>query len=97
MRSKDRDGIRTYVARLDHKRATLASELEDEIAPVRALSFAERGAWVASVCRSAWAILRSRQDMHEVLAIRESPAPDFEEIWGGLMARRKAAHARTAS
>jgi hypothetical protein len=97
MRSKDRDAIRAYVARLDHERATLASELEEEIAPVRALSIAERGAWVASVCRSAWAVLRSRQDMHEVLAMREAPAPDFEELWKGLMARRKAAQTRTPS
>jgi hypothetical protein len=97
MTSEDRDRVRRYVAQLDRRRATLASALEDEVAPVRELSLAERGVWVASVCRSAWAILRARQDGRDVVERREPPAADFEAVWQQLMARRRAVHPGTSS
>jgi hypothetical protein len=81
---------RAYVARLDRARATLAEEIEPDIAPVRGLSLDERGDWVARACASAWAILRSRPDAAALLARREQPAPDLEEKWKSLSARLRA-------
>jgi hypothetical protein len=89
--------VRRYVARLDRQRATLASELEDEIAPVRDLTLAERGEWIVSVCRSAWAILRSRSDLAEVVGRSDPPAPDFDEIWRRLRQRHQSARGQRAS
>jgi hypothetical protein len=97
MNPEDRERVRRYVDRLDRQRATLAEELEEEIASVRGLTLEERGEWVASVCRSAWAILRSRRDLTEVVGCPDPPAPDFDAIWRGLMARRLAARGPRAS
>lgn len=88
--------VRRYVARLDAARSTLGRELEDDVAPVRALSLHERGVWVASVCRAAWAIVRARPDGVRVVAEQEPPAPDLASHWGALMARQRAAQASTA-
>jgi hypothetical protein len=82
-----RDRTREYVARLDQARATLAAEVEGDVAPVRHLSLEERGEWVARACASAWAILRSRPDAAAVLAWRDRPAPDFEDKWRALTVR----------
>ncbi len=80
--------VRRFVDRLDANRRTLAQEVEDDVAPVRSLSLAERGVWVASVCRAAWSILQSRADAAEVVERQESPAPDLAARWQELMARR---------
>lgn len=88
MTPDQRERTRQYVARLDAQRATLVDELADEVAQVRGLSMVERGEWVASVCRSAWAILRSRPDGAEIARHRDPPASDYEEIWRRLATRR---------
>ena len=97
MSPEEREKVRRYVARLDRQRATLADELADEVAQVQRLSLAERGEWIASVCRSAWAILRSRPDLSEVVGRRDPPAPDYHEIWRNLAARHLAARPRRPS
>jgi len=83
----ERRRVTEYVARLDRSRRTLAEEVELDVAPVRDLTFDERGDWVARACASAWMILRSRPDKAEVLARREPPAPDFDDKWRSLRAR----------
>lgn len=89
MSPEEREKVRRYVARLDRQRLTLADELADEVAQVQGLSLAERGEWIASVCRSAWAILRSRPDLSEVVGRRDPPAPDYPHIWRTLAARQR--------
>jgi hypothetical protein len=89
VRDADRDRIRRYVQRLDEARRTLAGEISDDVDPVRGLSVKERGDWIASVCRSAWAILASRPDAERVIGMREDPAPDFRAKWTALMALRR--------
>ncbi len=91
MSADARARIRNYVARLDERRATLAREVEDDVARVRGLSLEARGDLVARVCRSAWAILRSRADVTAVVARREEPARDFAQKWAVLMNRGRAA------
>jgi len=86
---------RAYVARLDQARATLAAEVEPDVAPVRHLSLAQRGEWVARACASAWAILRARPDAAAVLARRECPAPDFDHKWRILAARFRSQRQRS--
>jgi hypothetical protein len=86
---------RTYVARLDQARATLADEVEPDVAPVRHLSLDERGEWVARACASAWAILCARPDAAAVLSRRERPAPDFETKWRALTARFRSQRQRS--
>jgi hypothetical protein len=86
-----RDRTRAYVARLDRARATLADEVEPDVAPVRPLSLAEHGEWVARACASAWAILRARPDAAALLVRREPPAADFDAKWRTLTARFRAA------
>lgn len=80
-----RTRTREYVARLDRARATLRDEVEADVAPVRGLTLAQRGEWVARACASAWAILDARADRAAVLAWREPAAPDFELKWRALM------------
>jgi hypothetical protein len=75
------------VERLDRARKTLRDEVEPDVAPVRHLSLAERGEWVARACASARAILAARSDRAAILARREPPAPDFEAKWHALMER----------
>jgi hypothetical protein len=87
--------VRRYVDRLDAARRTLACEVEDDVAPVRGLTMQERGAWVASVCRAAWAILRARPDAAKVVGWQDPPAPDLTERWRALMARQRAARPGT--
>lgn len=87
MTSEDAARTRRYVERLDRRRTTLADEVADDVAQVRGLTMVERGEWIASVCRAAWAIIRSREDAPRVLR-GEPPAPDYEGIWRGLAARR---------
>jgi hypothetical protein len=53
MTREDRERVRRYVERLDRRRATLADELAEELAPVLDLSLTERGEWVESACRGA--------------------------------------------
>jgi hypothetical protein len=86
--SNDNTRVGRYLAQLDRQRETLAAELEDEIAPLRHLSMAERGRWIASVCRSAWAILRARPDMRAAIDRDEPPAVDFELLWRRLRTRQ---------
>ena len=97
MSLEGREKVRRYVARLDRQRATLAEELADEVAQVHGLTLAERGEWIASVCRSAWAILRSRPDLTEVVGRRDLPAPDYDQIWRNLTARHLAARQQRRS
>jgi hypothetical protein len=97
MTSDGRERARRYVEELDRRRRTLAAELEDEVAPVRHLSLEKRGEWVASACRGAWAILRSRADVERIVQQPEPPAPDLPEIWARLMGRQRAIRRRPAS
>lgn len=97
MSPEEREKVRRYVARLDRQRATLADELADEVAQVQGLLLAEHGEWIASVCRSAWAILRSRPDLNEVVGRRDPPAPDYHQIWRNLAARRLAGQPKQRS
>jgi hypothetical protein len=80
---------RRYIEALDRRRRTLADEVEDDVAPVRALTLRQRGEWIASVCRSAWDILRSRPDERRVIEEVEPPAADFPAKWTALMAERR--------
>ena len=95
MTEADRERMRCYVRRLDAARRSLAQEVADDVEPVRRLSLSERGEWIASVCRSAWAILASRPDAVAVLGTRDRPAPDFVAKWSALMARRRTGAARS--
>ena len=90
MDEASRARTRRYVGQLDARRRTLAYELEDDIAPVRALTLRERGAWIVSACRSAYAIVRSRPDASRIVQYREPPAPDLPAKWRRLMARQRA-------
>jgi hypothetical protein len=80
---------RRYVEALDGRRRTLADEVEDDVAPVRALTMRQRGEWIASVCRSAWDILRSRPDGRRIIEAAEPPAADFPAKWAALMTERR--------
>jgi hypothetical protein len=60
-----------FLEHLEHQRRTLRDEVEEDVAPLRALSLDERGAVVESVCRDAMAVLRARPDFPEALAARE--------------------------
>ena len=80
-----------YVKRLDEARSTLRAELEDEVAPVRSLSLAEHGRWIAELCASARAILSARSDSVRVLLMVEPPAADYREKWQVLNGRFRAA------
>jgi hypothetical protein len=94
--SNDSTRVRQYIAQVDRQRETLAAELEEEIAPLRHLSMAERGRWIASVCRSAWAILRARPDTRAAIDHDEPPAVDFEPLWRQLRIRQRS-HSSRAS
>jgi hypothetical protein len=84
------DRTRKYVERLDRLNARpLAEQLEDDVAPYRDLSPAERARTVEAVLRASWQILRSRADFREVIAQRDEPAPDLESIWKRLMDRHR--------
>ena len=85
-----RERTREYIARLDRARSTLADEIEPDVAPVRGLSLEERGEWIARLCASAWAVLRSRSDFPAVVQHQEPPAPDFHDKWIALNARYRA-------
>ncbi len=91
MDGDERERVRRYVAQLDRARATLAEELDAELAAVRHLTLAERGCWVASACEAAAAIFRARRHVSPGGDLDEPPAPDFEEKWQALMARYRAA------
>jgi hypothetical protein len=90
MDTAGRARTRRYVEQLDARRRTLADELEDDIAPVRGLTLRERGAWIVSACRSAWAIIRSRPDGSRIVQDQEPPADDLPAKWRRLMARQRA-------
>ncbi len=55
-----------------------ATSVENESAPYRDLTPSERGALLASACRAAARILRSRPDSAEILAMRD-PLPESSE------------------
>ena len=46
---------------------------------------------MVSVSAAAAAILRSRADWTEVIALQDPPAPDFREKWDALRARYRVA------
>jgi hypothetical protein len=81
------DRVRRYVARLDHARASLADELEEEVAMIRGVRLTDRGRWVASACAAADAILRARKRMGLAAGLDEPPAPDFLGKWQRLRQR----------
>jgi len=89
MSTGDDARTRRYVAQLDARRRTLADEVEDDVAPIRALTLRERGEWIASACRSTWDILRARTDAQRVIDHVDPPAPDFAAKWAAMMARRR--------
>jgi hypothetical protein len=90
MTAGERERTRQYILRLDRARATLAEEVEPDVAPVRNLTLEERGHLVARLCASAWAILRSRGDFPRVLDQRDPPAPDYLEKWRAMNTRLRA-------
>lgn len=94
MNADDRERVRQYIAQLDRARATLAEELDAELAPVRHLTLAERGRWVASACEAAATIFRARRSLSPASDLDEPPAPDFQEKWQALMARHRATQDR---
>lgn len=80
MTTDERARIRRYVERLDRQRATLADELADEVEQMQGLTMAERGEWIASVCRAATAALAARADARDIVLRPDPPAPDYAAI-----------------
>jgi hypothetical protein len=73
---------------LDARYATLAQEVEDDVADYRHLTPEENDAVVLAAGRAALEILRSRPDFEAAMAEVDPPAPDFEALWKRLMARK---------
>jgi hypothetical protein len=97
MTAGEQEHTRQYILRLDRARATLAEEVEPDVAPVRDLSLEERGQLVARLCASAWAILRSRGDFPRQIEHRDPPAPDYPEKWRAMNARFRATTAASGN
>lgn len=76
-----------FLEMLAARRATLADEVEEDVAPLRGLSLEERGKVLESVCRDAMAILRSRPDAERALSHRDERCPESMELWRQLVAR----------
>jgi len=84
MTTQERERTNEFIRRLDAARASKAVELEDEVAPVRALTLEQRGEWIAELCASAMAILRSREDFSKVMALDDPPRADYASHWRRL-------------
>jgi len=91
MAAAGEERTRRWIAALDARRRTLATELEDDVAPVRSLTLEQRGEWVASACRGAWTILRARPDARRAIDVADPPAADFAAKWTALMERHRRA------
>ena len=60
---------------------TLREEVEDDIAPLRGLSLAERGKIVESVCRDAVAILKARPDFETAIQFQDPRSEESLATW----------------
>jgi hypothetical protein len=78
-----------FLERLERQRRTLADEVEDDVAPLRALSLTERGEVLASACRDTMAILRARADGAAVLSAPVERSPHWDAAIARYWARRR--------
>jgi hypothetical protein len=76
-----------FLERLERQRRTLPDEVEDDVAPLRALSLMERGEVLASVCRDTMAILRARPDGASVLSAPVERSPHWHTAIASYRAR----------
>ena len=74
------DRAANFLEHLAARRRTLREEIEEDVAPLRGLSLAERGRLVESVCRDAMAILRGRQDFEQALRAQEPRSEDWAAV-----------------
>jgi hypothetical protein len=79
---------RQFVKKLDARYASLAAEVEEDVADYRQLTPDENDAVVSGLARSAMEILRSRPDFAEAMAETDPPAPDYEALMRRLIGRR---------
>lgn len=84
--------VEAYLRRLDHQRRDLAAEVEPDVAPFRDMSPDERGEILASVCRSAWEIMRSRSDFETAVNWRDPRSPESLATWQRLVAQHSSRH-----
>lgn len=80
---------RAFVRALDARFATLASEVEEDVADYRGLTPEQNDAVVSSLARSALEILRARADFAEAMAEQEPPAADYDSLMRRLRAKRR--------
>lgn len=76
-----------FLQHLDAQRRTLKEEVEQDVAPLRGLSLAERGLVVESVCRDAMAILRGRPDFAQALLANDPRSDESERTWRAAVER----------
>ena len=70
-----------FLAALDYQRRTLASEIEGDVAPFRGMTPDQLGKLLASVCRDAWAILKSRADFDRAVKFRDPLSRESQATW----------------
>lgn len=90
--------VRKYVERLDRaRRRPLAEQLEDDLAPLRGISFEERARLIKAVCAAASKLIESRPDRDRVLAYQDPLPAESQARWLRLVRetfRRREAHGR---
>jgi hypothetical protein len=89
MTEAEQERVRRYVARLDEKRRTLESAIEETVVLARGMTPEEHDRDSQSVIEGAWGMLLARPDFEEVLHFVEPPAPDFQRIWKRLVEEGK--------
>lgn len=67
----------------------MRDEVEDDVAPLRALSLEERGKIVESVCRDAMAIMRARPDFAEAVQRTEPRSAEAMSTWLKIVERHR--------
>jgi hypothetical protein len=68
---------------------SLRDEVEEDVAPLRGLSLAERGKIVESVCRDAMAILRARPDFESAIRHQDARSAESLATWLRLVERNR--------
>lgn len=79
-----------FLKHLELQRQTLREEIEDDIAPLRALSLEERGKRMESVCRDAMAILRGRADFAQAIQYQDPRSDESMQTWLRLVKKYRA-------
>lgn len=87
---EERQRTRRWVAQLDADRATLADEVEADVAQYRDMTPEQANRLRIGVVEGSWAMLQSQPDKQKVLDYRDPPAPDFERVWQRLVEQGRA-------